>query len=33
MAQAPQRIKIINADQALDSIKKQVEEIVSTICL
>ena len=32
-AQAPQRIKIINADQALDSIKKQVEEIVSTICL
>ena len=32
-AQAPHRIKIINADQALDKIKKQVEEIISTICL
>ena len=32
-AQAPQRIKIINADQALDTIKKQVEETVLTICL
>ncbi|MDQ5941780.1 MAG: dTMP kinase, partial [Pseudomonadota bacterium] len=29
---APQRIKVINADQALVDIKKSVEDIVLTIC-
>jgi len=32
-AAAPGRIRVINADQALDQIKKQVEEIVVTHCL
>ena len=32
-ASAPQRIRVINADQPLDVIKKQVEETVLTHCL
>ena len=32
-AQAPQRIAVINADQRLEEIKSQVEEIVSKRCL
>jgi dTMP kinase len=31
-ASAPQRITIINADRALDEIKKSVEETILTIC-
>jgi dTMP kinase len=32
-AQAPQRIAVINADQSLEIIKKQVEETLATRCL
>ena len=32
-AEAPRRIRVINAGQSLDSIKKQVEQILLTYCL
>ena len=30
---APERIHVINADQALDRIKKTIEEVVTSNCL